>query len=50
MKKYYCKQCDKETLVRLAITWSKFWNIDNGITLCSNCHKQEHTNLNFIKR
>jgi len=40
---------DKETLVRLAINWKLFWNIDNGKTLCENCHKEKHTNLNFIK-
>lgn len=30
---------DKETLVRLAITWKDFWDIDNGETLCIDCHK-----------
>ncbi len=30
---------DKETLVRLAITYEPFWDINNGITLCLGCHK-----------
>jgi len=30
---------DKETLVRLAITYEPFWDINNGITLCRKCHK-----------
>ena len=30
---------DKETLTRLAITYEPFWNINNGKTLCKNCHK-----------
>jgi hypothetical protein len=29
---------DKETLVRLAITWLDFWDIDNGEILCKLCH------------
>jgi 5-methylcytosine-specific restriction endonuclease McrA len=31
---------DKETLVRLAITYEPFWNITNGKTLCIKCHKK----------
>lgn len=30
---------DKETLARLAITYSPFWDINNGETLCEDCHK-----------
>ena len=29
---------DKETLVRLAIRWSPFWEVNNGKTLCKDCH------------
>jgi len=31
---------DKETLVRLAMNYSYFWDINNGITLCRICHKE----------
>jgi hypothetical protein len=30
---------DKETLIRLAITYKPLWNIDNGKTLCETHHK-----------
>lgn len=29
---------DRETLIRLAFTYKPFWNIDNGKTLCIDCH------------
>ncbi len=29
---------DKETLIRLAITYKPFWEISNGKTLCVDCH------------
>jgi len=29
---------DKETLVRLAMKYKPFWEIDNGKTLCKDCH------------
>jgi len=29
---------DKETLIRLAITYIPFWDINNGKTLCKKCH------------
>ena len=31
---------DKETLVRLATKWVDFWDIDNGKTLCKDCHNK----------
>jgi len=29
---------DKETLVRLAMKYKSFWDINNGITMCRKCH------------
>lgn len=29
---------DKETLVRLAISYKDFWDVNNGKTLCRKCH------------
>ena len=36
---------DKETLVRLAITYEPFWDVNNGITLCEKCHKKIHKRI-----
>lgn len=37
---------DKETLIRLAITYVPFWDITNGKTLCKECHdKISHNKL-----
>lgn len=34
---------DKITLSRIAINHKTFWDINNGITLCKECHTKEHT-------
>jgi hypothetical protein len=31
---------DKETLVRLSFTCTPFWDLDNGQTLCEDCHNK----------
>ena len=36
---------DKETLVRLAIVYKPFWNLDNGESLCYDCHKKTDSYL-----
>jgi 5-methylcytosine-specific restriction endonuclease McrA len=41
---------DKETLVRLAESYEPFWNIDNGITLCKDCHDKKGLHLNKLVR
>ena len=33
---------DKETLVRLAMKYEPFWEVDNGRTLCKRCHQKLH--------
>ena len=37
---------DKETLVRLAFTYKPFWDIDNGKTLCEECHNKTKVYIN----
>jgi len=37
---------DKETLVRLALTYKPFWNIANGKTLCEECHNRTKVYIN----
>lgn len=34
---------DKETLVRLSSSYFPFWDIENGRTLCEDCHKKTET-------
>lgn len=42
---------EKKELLKLGLKWDKFWEIDNGITYCRKCHKEEiHTNYNLTKR
>ncbi len=33
---------DRETLIRLAITYAPFWDVSNGGTLCKKCHDGFH--------
>jgi 5-methylcytosine-specific restriction endonuclease McrA len=42
---------DKETLLRLAMTYHPFWDISNGLTLCENCHNKtmQPNKTSFIK-
>lgn len=35
---------DKETLLRLATKYKPFWNTNNGITLCKDCHNKTKGN------
>lgn len=40
---------DKETLVRLALKYKPFWNLDNGQTLCVECHRKTKNGLATVK-
>jgi hypothetical protein len=40
---------DKETLVRLALKYEPFWDINNGKTVCRKCHMKIHKYLISIK-
>lgn len=40
---------NKDELFRLAINYEPFWEINNGKTLCAECHQKEHPKLNIIK-
>jgi len=42
---------DKETLSRLSMSYDPFWDIDNGETLCEECHnltKKGYSNMEVI--
>ena len=41
---------DKETLIRLALNYKPFWDIDNGRTLCKECHRLTNNYARNIKR
>ena len=36
---------DKEILAKIAITHEPFWDINNGITLCIECHKLQRSKI-----
>jgi len=37
---------DKDILIRSSVSYEPFWDIDNGETLCNDCHLIEHTSSN----
>lgn len=39
---------DKEALVRLSISYEPFWNIHNGIVLCTDCHNKTKRGCHFL--
>jgi len=36
---------DVDILVRLSMSYSPFWDVNNGETVCHECHLKEHTNM-----
>lgn len=40
---------NKITTFKQAIVCGELWNIRNGITLCKECHKLKHLNINLFK-
>lgn len=40
---------DKETLIRLAVSYAPFWDISNGKTLCIECHNLTKKGQNAIR-
>lgn len=41
---------DKETLLRLALNYSSFWDISNGLTLCNKCHGRKRNGKRIEQR
>lgn len=41
---------DKEILVRLSLNYNPFWNINNGETLCQDCHTKTDNYVKKVKK
>lgn len=41
-QKYTDLKGDRRTLLMLASTWMEFWDINNGVTVCRQCHEKCH--------
>lgn len=39
---------DRETLARLAMKYKPFWEVNNGITFCKDCHKKIHKEKRYV--
>jgi len=48
MLKY--NRLSKDELIKKAYTYKPFWDISNGKTLCYECHKHIHPQVNLFKR
>ena len=49
----YCHlsiQNDKEQLLKYALQYEPFWNINNAETLCKLCHAEEHPEVNLFRK
>ena len=40
---------DKDTLVRIAINYKPFWDVNNGVTVCKNCHSLKENHYGIYK-
>lgn len=41
---------DKETLIRLAVKYTEFWDINNGIALCFDCHRKQPNHYKWLRK
>ena len=42
-------QNNYDALLKEAFKFAPFWDINNGIPLCSSCHQKQHPNVNLFK-
>lgn len=44
------KKTKKKELYKAALNYKPFWNINNGITLCCECHQKKHPGVYLISK